>query len=318
MYNLDIVNVVFYFYYINGGLLVDLFINGIVPSDMNDYLSELANEFLNDTIFNKKSVGHFSYGQIKHERIKRTNKITRFRVVGNFKVGVNVSDQFIEIREQKDNRNMINFVKRMCLRVDTDYEETIIHFDETGVDSYDSVMSFDLIEDSPVKFKLYEDLIKENKEKTKKLEDKIEKDAGKVKDTNNTKNDCLINERKQRDEEQESISQMFDFRLSFKSKFLVSIEYPREMINVMNHIKTSPSIITPEMSRNIRYLKDINFIHDDGYYVYKDRVILKQPFCWAWGDWIKHRDRSYIGYYKSHEECISRINWYNIWTDFTF
>jgi len=49
--------------------------------------------------------------------------------------------------------------------------------------------------------------------------------------------------------------------------------------------------ITEEMKKNLRVLKQINFISDHNHIIYKDLVLLKKPVGHAIGDWITDRDK---------------------------
>jgi len=296
----EIINVVLVIYMINNVINVDLFMNGVFKD--TKIMKDIIREFINDGVFKSNEKYHVLYGQVKGKNVKWMNKINRIR-----KALIEVYDDelcgyFINVNDLVDNRNLIKFVKRMCLRRNDGFDETLIHFNDDMIYQYDSVMSYDLDN---------EYIIKVNK--------KIEQNNHKMDSVNEQKNMTKQNDNKvdstnNHIKNVDLIHRMFDFK-NAQNK-LLSITYDESVIKVLREIHDRRDVlIDGEMERSIKLLKKIGFIHENDYYIYKDRVILKTPFVHAWGDWIKHRNKRYVDKDNSLEYCISRLNIRQIWCD---
>jgi hypothetical protein len=67
------------------------------------------------------------------------------------------------------------------------------------------------------------------------------------------------------------------------------------------------SELDDEGRESIKILKSMNFLNNHNFIIKGDRVILKEPVCWAYGDFIKNRKRKYISKTQGIKIGISRI-----------
>jgi len=275
-----IINVVLISYRnLNEELVIDMYING--KTSNIQYLKDIALELFYDGVFNDVKKYHYIYGQIQTVRqnhISIQNKVNKVASIIKLKVSEHKSESLKHepIKELITNRRMINFIKKLCLR-------------EINDSDYD------------------EDLIHFNPEDSEKIEfddvilnNLMSKDQNKI--INNTRDNIK--------EQNVTFKDLFD-----TNDINVILNAPLNQQKIIQEFTRKDIIIDGEMERNLKMLKSINFITND-YYIYNDKVILKKPCANAWGDWIKHRDKSYY-YNNSREFCISRIGWNQIWDDFS-
>ena len=82
----------------------------------------------------------------------------------------------------------------------------------------------------------------------------------------------------------------FDYQMESIENYLDNIEAnPMTASNINSTLNEEISGSATEAQRNIQMLKSINFIQDGKYVIYKDCVLLREPFCWAHGDYIINR-----------------------------